>query len=74
MPRTRQQLEQMERENLAAIKLRFRRSKISGDAPGLARTQYQRDRDRVIHSAPSAGWNTKPQVFLNSTGDTCAPG
>ena len=52
MPRTRLQLEQVERQILAPY------AQFSGDtrgrqhkeAPPVWRTQYQRDRDRVIHS------------------------
>ena len=52
MPRDRQELEQIERQILAPF------AQFSGDtrgrgyreAPPEWRTQYQRDRDRVIHS------------------------
>jgi dGTPase len=52
MPRTRQELEQIERQVLAPC------AQFSGDTrgrehpepPPVWRTHYQRDRDRVIHS------------------------
>src|SRR5215471_1307225 len=71
MPRTRQELEQLERQFLAPY------AQFSGDsrgrkfkeAPPLWRTQYQRDRDRVIHSRAFRRLEYKTQVFLNGTGD-----
>jgi dGTPase len=71
MPRTRQDLEQIERQILAPY------AQFSGDsrgrkyreAPPEWRTQYQRDRDRVIHSRAFRRLEYKTQVFLNGTGD-----
>src|SRR5271170_2314019 len=71
MPRTRQELEQIERQILAPY------AQFSGDtrgrehaeAPPTWRTQYQRDRDRVIHSRAFRRLEYKTQVFLNGTGD-----
>jgi dGTPase len=71
MPRTRQELEQVERQILAPY------AQFSGDtrgrkfkeAPPVWRTQYQRDRDRVIHSRAFRRLEYKTQVFLNGTGD-----
>src|SRR5476649_984802 len=71
MPRTRQELEQIERQILAPY------AQFSGDtrgrehaeAPTEWRTHYQRDRDRVIHSRASRRLEYKTQVFLNGTGD-----
>jgi dGTPase len=71
MPRDRQELEQLERQILAPF------AQFSGDtrgrkyreAPPLWRTQYQRDRDRVIHSRAFRRLEYKTQVFLNGTGD-----
>ena len=39
------------------------------EEPPLWRTQYQRDRDRVIHSRAFRRLEYKTQVFLNGTGD-----
>ena len=71
MPRTRQELEQIERQILA------RYAQFSGDTRGREyketppewRTHYQRDRDRVIHSRAFRRLEYKTQVFLNGTGD-----
>jgi dGTPase len=71
MPRYRQELEDIERQTLAPF------AQFSGDtrgrkhqeAPPLWRTQYQRDRDRVIHSRAFRRLEYKTQVFLNGTGD-----
>jgi dGTPase len=71
MPRTRQELEQIERQTLAPY------AQFSGDTRGREhtepppewRTHYQRDRDRVIHSRAFRRLEYKTQVFLNGTGD-----
>ena len=71
MPRTREELEQIERQALAPY------AQFSGDtrgrefneAPPEWRTHYQRDRDRVIHSRAFRRLEYKTQVFLNGTGD-----
>lgn len=71
MPRTRQELEQLERQTLASY------AQLSGESRGRKyretppewRTQYQRDRDRVIHSRAFRRLENKTQVFLNGTGD-----
>jgi dGTPase len=71
MPRTREELEQIERLILAPY------AQFSGDTRGRQhpetppewRTHYQRDRDRVIHSRAFRRLEYKTQVFLNGTGD-----
>ncbi len=71
MPRTRQELERFERQFLAPY------AQFSGDSrgrkhdepPPVWRTQYQRDRDRVIHSRAFRRLEYKTQVFLNGTSD-----
>jgi len=71
MPRTRPELEQLERQTLAPF------AQFSGttrgrkycETPPEWRTQYQRDRDRVIHSRAFRRLEYKTQVFLNGTGD-----
>ena len=71
MPRTRQELEVIERQILAPY------AQFSGDTRGREyteippewRTHYQRDRDRVIHSRAFRRLEYKTQVFLNGTGD-----
>ena len=71
MPRTREELEHIEREVLAPY------AQLSGDTRGRRyrepspawRSEYQRDRDRVIHSRAFRRLEYKTQVFLNGTGD-----
>ncbi len=71
MPCTRHELEQHERQWLAPF------AQLSADTRGRRytepppdwRTQYQRDRDRVIHSRAFRRLEYKTQVFLNGTGD-----
>jgi dGTPase len=71
MPRTREELEQVERQVLApyaqfSADTRGRRHR---EGPPEWRTHYQRDRDRVIHSRAFRRLEYKTQVFLNGTGD-----
>src|ERR1041385_6466117 len=71
MPCTRLELEQRERQTLAAY-AQFSadtRGRRSPEEPPEWRTHYQRDRDRVIHSRAFRRLEYKTQVFLNGTGD-----
>ncbi len=71
MPRYRQELEVVERQTLAPY-AQFSgatRGRQHPEAPPVWRTQFQRDRDRVIHSRAFRRLEYKTQVFLNGTGD-----
>ena len=71
MPRTREELEQLERQQLAPyaqFSAETRGRKYEEEPPEW-RTQYQRDRDRVIHSRAFRRLEYKTQVFLNGAGD-----
>src|ERR1051325_10322337 len=71
MPCTRVELEERERLILAPyaqLSAESRGRKYPEDPPEW-RTQFQRDRDRVIHSRAFRRLEYKTQVFLNGTGD-----
>src|SRR5882757_7526243 len=71
MPRTRIELESLEKSTLAPY-AQFSaetRGRTYREAPAQWRTEYQRDRDRVIHSRAFRRLEYKTQVFLNGTGD-----
>ena len=71
MPISREELEERERQTLAgyAQLSAETRGRLYPEPPPLWRTQYQRDRDRVIHSRAFRRLEYKTQVFLNGTGD-----
>ncbi len=71
MPCDRIELEKRERLILASY-AQFSsdsRGRVHKETPPEFRTQYQRDRDRVIHSRAFRRLEYKTQVFLNGTGD-----
>ena len=71
MYRTRQQMEAIEAEKLAPYALLSRDSagrQYPDDEPDY-RTAFQRDRDRVVHSAAFRRLEYKTQVFVNDLGD-----
>jgi dGTPase len=71
MPCTRSELEARERQTLApyAQFCAASRGRRHPEEPAEWRTDYQRDRDRVIHSRAFRRLEYKTQVFLDGTGD-----
>jgi dGTPase len=71
MPCSKEELESRERQILApyAQLSGETRGRLYPEAPPSWRTEYQRDRDRVIHSRAFRRLEYKTQVFLNGTGD-----
>lgn len=71
MPQSREQLEANENRTLAPYAQRSAdsRGRSHPEPPHEWRTDYQRDRDRIIHSRAFRRLEYKTQVFLNGTGD-----
>ncbi len=68
---TREQLEQIEADTLApyALLSRNSRGRQYHDPEPKYRTAFQRDRDRIVHSAAFRRLEYKTQVFVNDEGD-----
>jgi dGTPase len=68
---TRQHLEQIELDTLASYALFSRKSRGRQyhDPEPKYRTAFQRDRDRIVHSAAFRRLEYKTQVFVNDEGD-----
>jgi dGTPase len=71
MLRTRQELESIEEQTLApyAMASRASRGRKFPEPEHPMRTAFQRDRDRIIHSAAFRRLEYKTQVFVNHEGD-----
>src|ERR1700722_2651160 len=71
MPCSKDELETRERQSLASY-AQFSaetRGRLFPEPPPSWRTEFQRDRDRVIHTRAFRRLEYKTQVFLNGVGD-----
>lgn len=68
---TREQLENLEDQNLAPYGIRSKASKGRSfpESEPAYRTAFQRDRDRILHTTAFRRLEYKTQVFINSEGD-----
>lgn len=68
---TRERLEDIEAQTLApyALKSRESRGRFHPDHEPAYRTAFQRDHDRIVHSAAFRRLEYKTQVFVNDEGD-----
>ena len=68
---SRTQLEQHELDTLASYALHSRKSRgrLHHESEPRYRTAFQRDRDRIVHSAAFRRLEYKTQVFVNDAGD-----
>ncbi len=52
-----------------ATKAAETRGRLVPEAPSATRTEFQRDRDRIVHSGAFRKLRNKTQVFIESEGD-----